>query len=190
MLFKLHRFYDADDAGGESQTGAQAGSSAASADADGSGQDEPEKKFTQADVDRIVNKKYAQWARQQDKSKPPDEGAGDTAPPPEYAAKLAALQSKLAQEQIKSSLATAGVRPERIDRAARMIDAAALLDDGELDSDGMAAEITKLLKEIPELKALQSDAQKPGFKLGGDGKQNPPANTEREEIAKQFGVKL
>lgn len=63
---------EGDNAAGGDDTGNAAGENKNTAGKDGNkgnkGESEPEKKYTDADIDRIINKKFAEWQKKQEKA--------------------------------------------------------------------------------------------------------------------------
>lgn len=94
------------------------------------------------------------------------------------------LKGLLVVEGVKSALAAAGVKPEKITKAARMIDTAKISSDGEIDEQALEMELQDLLEEFPELIAMENRKETSRFKIGTDGRQSIPNN---EKISSIFG---
>lgn len=108
----------------------------------------------------------------------------------QQAAEIERLKGLLAAEGIKTAMAEAGVKAEKAAKAARLIDAADILDpaSGEILPEALKAEIDALLAEFPEFLAekVVPVKGKGGFKIGSDGRQKAAGN---EKIASIFGNK-
>lgn len=142
---------------------------------------EPEKKFSQDDLDDAVEKRLARerrkWEREHPEAKKTeddkkDQGKDDKSSDDGSAAKIAAANQKLVQSEAKSVALSLGVKPDRVAYAVRMADLSKIDVDDELGVDGEALKkaIEQVLKDIPELKPTAEDQKKgAGFKVGADG---------------------
>lgn len=94
------------------------------------------------------------------------------------------LKELLIVEGVKSALATAGVKPEKITKAARLIDTAKISIDGEIDEQALEIELQDVLEEFPELITMENRKETARFRIGTDGQQTMPNN---EKISSAFG---
>lgn len=79
-----------------------------------------------------------------------------------------------------------GVPANKMPYLLKMADLSDVVKDGNISEDKLKENLTKVLKDVPELKATPDNAT--GFKVGADGGQKP--NTSNEELARIFGVKM
>ena len=80
-----------------------------------------------------------------------------------------------------------GVSPSKMPYLLKMADLSKVVKDNAIDEDSLKESLNEVLKALPELKTKAEDATH-GFKVGADGGQK--ANTNNEELARIFGVKL
>ena len=100
-------------------------------------------------------------------------------------AEIQRLKELLLQERVKAAMAEAGVKPEKIARAARMVELEKIAVEGEIDPAALEAELAELLEEFPELKGGVPVQEKTGgFKIGSDGQQRQNV---KQKIAEIFG---
>ena len=98
-------------------------------------------------------------------------------------AELDAINSR-----IENAMLRKGIEDGKVERAVRLVDKKNILDDkGQLDQGKLNTEIEELLKEFPEL-IKKTEAEKVGFKIGSDGKQDKPED-EMEKMRKIMGLK-
>lgn len=174
-------------------------------------QPEPEKKYTDMDVNNISKKNsekavakllkelgidatdegkaaakdiLAKAKAEAAKDKPADKPAEDNG-------KLfeAAMQ-KVAMAQGALALIARGVPAEKAARFAKLLDLSGAIDEaGEVDEDNMGAAVDALLKDWPE--ALGKAGDKVGFKIGSDGKETKDnaEDTEMEKWRKEARLK-
>lgn len=166
---------------------------------------EPEKKFTQEDLDAAVEKRLARerrrWEREQQRqpaapqstlqpvagaepaTKQPDPPVKPTDDTAERLVKANARQVQMAARLAAVEL---GVPASRAEYAARMADLSKV-DVDEVDgpdADAVKKAIGRVLKDIPELKGATRPSddgknQQPGIKIGADNSgQKPTAGTQ------------
>lgn len=143
-----------------------------------------ERSFTQADVDRIVKERLAR-VKGADAAL---ETGGAAKGGADEKGQVAALKKALAGAGVKAALAMAGVQPEKLERAVRLVDAADCAGaDGMPDGDRIRLEVEALLRDFPELKA-GGEAAGGGFKIGADAARGEDASRETSDaIGKIFG---
>lgn len=163
---------------------------------DKSKEKEPEKKYTDDDVNKISKKNsdkavnklmkdlgiddveeaktiLANARAEKEKNKSAEEKANDLSNSlTEKDKKIAEKNQQLVEALLENRLLHSGVESSKIARAVKMISTSSVLnEDGEVDSDLMTSEIEKLLKDFPEFKSKSSeDGKEKGFKFGSDGK--------------------
>jgi hypothetical protein len=117
-----------------------------------------EKTFTEAEVNKIVKERLARERKNllEKKSEgnkksdnPPDEGAENL--------KKAELKAKNAEQraataEVKAGLLANGFDSAKINRAIKLVDVESVMVDGEVDEDLLSAELDELAKDFPELK--------------------------------------
>jgi len=141
---------------------------------------EPEKKFSQDDLDDAVEKRLARerrkWEREHPEAKKAeddkkDQGKDDKSADDGSTAKIAAANQKLVQSEAKAVALSLGVKSDRVAYAVRMADLSKIDVDDELGVDGEALKkaIEQVLKDIPELKPTEEQKKGSGFKVGADG---------------------
>lgn len=91
------------------------------------------------------------------------------------------LLTKYAQAELKAAMAVQGVDPAKLDRAARLVGAEEILENGEVNVERMHEIISELLQSWPELQRQQSKDQKVKFGLGQAGSETG-ANSALSEI--------
>lgn len=79
-----------------------------------------------------------------------------------------------------------GVATSKMPYLLKMADLSNVVTDGNISEDKLKESLNAVLKDVPELKTTVD--QNHGFKIGADGGQK--ANTNNEELARIFGVKL
>lgn len=149
---------------------------------DDSDQQEPEKKYSQVDLDAAVESRLARERRKWEREHPElkkdggdekDQKKDDSPADDGSAAKLAAANQKLVQAEAKAVALSLGIKSERVAYAVRMADLSKIDVDDELGVDGEAVKkaIEQVLKDIPELKPAEKADEKKGtgFKVGADG---------------------
>ena len=80
-----------------------------------------------------------------------------------------------------------GVSPSKMPYLLKMADLSNVVKDNAINEEALKESLNNVLKDLPELKT-KTEAQVNGFKVGADGGQK--ANTNNEELARIFGVKL
>lgn len=173
-------------------------------------QPEPEKKYTDAEVNNISKKNsdkavakllkelgidatdegkaaakdiIAKAKAEAAKDKPADKPAEDNG-------KFEAAMQKIAMAQGTIALIGRGVPAEKAARFAKLLDLSGAVDEaGEIDEEGMGAAVDALLKDWPE--ALGKAGDKVGFKIGSDGKETKDnaEDTEMEKWRKEARLK-
>lgn len=134
---------------------------------------QPEPRFTQADLDRIVGERVAaERSKAQRQLEEAQALAGrnetekltierDQAQQRAQEATVKAAE-RVARTEAKVAAIAAGANPKRVDAIVRNADLAKAVKDGEVDEAAVAAAVAKVLEEYPEWKA---DA--PGSGSGG-----------------------
>lgn len=79
-----------------------------------------------------------------------------------------------------------GVSVAKMPYLLKMADLSNVVSDGSIDEEKLKENLNSVLKDVPELKNTVENTG--GFKIGADGGQK--ANTNNEELAKIFGVKM
>lgn len=97
-----------------------------------------------------------------------------------------ALKAEM-QMQAMTMAGELGVTATKIPYLLKMADMADVVADGKISEEKLKESLTKVLADLPELKA-KGDDNPMGFKVGADGGQK--ANTSNEELARIFGVKM
>ena len=151
---------------------------------------EPKKTFTQEELDAAISKEKAKVKAKYEKQlkavngedTPPADPAKDQAP----AVDTTPFIQAAARAEIKAALAMAGVQPEKIAYAVRLIDTAEVLVEGAVSDEKTKKAVEDMLKSFPELKKTEGN-QNPTFKVGAPGNQNP--NSLDSELEKAFGIK-
>lgn len=166
-------------------------------------QTEPEKKYTDADLEahtqKQLEKAKKKWEKEAAKTaaSTATAQAGDqTAQAQQQAAadESSARADKATQRELRAAAKLAavslGIPAARADYAVRMADLSGvdIDDDDGPDSDAIKAAMEQVLKDIPELKpAAQAETAKPGLTVGANNSASagriPPKN---ETQAKQF----
>jgi len=80
-----------------------------------------------------------------------------------------------------------GVAPSKMPYLLKMADLSNVVKDGAINEESLKESLNNVLKDLPELKTKAEEVAY-GFKVGADGGQK--ANTNNEELAKIFGVKI
>lgn len=152
-----------------------------------------EKTFTQAEVDRMIQERLARvktQPTQQTQQQTQAQTQQQTTQQPDNSgleAQLAAMRTTLITAEVKSAMAINGIRPEKVERAVRLVDATKCVDNnGQPDATKIKTEIENLLKDFPELKATTEEGAA-GFKIGADGTQTKTAGA--DAISEIFGNK-
>lgn len=145
------------------------------------------KSFSQKDLDEAISKEKAKMKAKYEKQL--KSVTGDDAPPPADPNGVPAVDTTpfiqaTARAEIKAALAMAGVSPEKIPYAVRLIDTAEVLVEGAVSDDKTKKAVEDMLKNFPELKKAVGEPA-PKFKVGADGKQTTV--TDDELLAKAFG---
>lgn len=147
---------------------------------------EPEKKYTDDDVNNIskknsekaVNKLLKELGitdKEEAKQILADAAAKKAAqqPPAEDNAKVAELTASLENSVLENIMLSQHVKPEKVQRAVKLIDRKDCLDDeGNFNREKAAEAVKALFEEWPELAAGEAK-DKVGFQIGSDGEQKP-----------------
>ena len=103
---------------------------------------------------------------------------------------IADANTRAIQAEIKLQAMTMagelGVSSAKMPYLLKMADLSDVVKDGNISEDKLKENLTKVLKDVPELKTTVDNTN--GFKVGADGGQKP--NTSNEELARIFGVKM
>ena len=170
----------------QTQTETQAGTETTQA----TQQNQAEKTFTQADVDRIVQERLArvkvtpQETQIEKLSQQPQ-----TVDTSAFDAQIASVRQQLVSAKVESVMATSGVKPEKIERAARLVDMSKCVNnDGNPDPEKIKKEIEELLKDFPELKTAAEEGSA-GFKFGANNSGEGDATETASKVSAIFGNK-
>lgn len=153
-------------------------------------QNQAEKTFTQADVDRIVQERLARvkvtpQETQVDKIVQQPQTVDTSA----FDAQIASVRQQLVSAKVESVMATSGIKPEKIERAARLVDSKKCVDkDGNPDAEKIKKEIDDLIKDFPELKTTVEEGAA-GFKFGANSKDKGEATEVASKVSAIFGNK-
>lgn len=172
---------------------------------------EPEKKYTDDDVNKISTKNSAKAVAKlmkelgitdkTDRAKAKailekaaldeaaahkDDGANDNnAQTSQFAAALAEAQATAENAILENILLAAHVKAEKVERAAKLVDRKDCLDeDGNFDREKATAAVTALLKDWTELVEKTEDG-KTGFTIGADGQQDKSKETTKKGTAQK-----
>ena len=103
---------------------------------------------------------------------------------------IADANTRAIQAEIKLQAMTMagalGVSASKMPYLLKMADLSDVVKDGNISEDKLKENLTKVLKDVPELKTTVDNTN--GFKVGADGGTKP--NTSQEELARIFGVKM
>ncbi len=153
-----------------------------------------EKKYSEEDVNGIVKKKsekavekvlkelgisdrekaksiLAKAAEEEAKNQTATETANANAEA-QRVAEMDGIKAENHRVRIENLLLTSSVKPEKVEKASKLIDIEDCLDeDGNFDKGKAEEAIKALLKEWPELLPSKVDESTVGFTIGGDGQQ-------------------
>lgn len=150
---------------------------------------DPEKKFTQADLDRILGEKLGkEKTKYEAQLKELQESAGKTelekvtAERDRYKTQAESgtktAGERLVQAEAKVAAVTLKARPDRVAQVIKQADlAGAVGDDGEVDDAKVQAAIEKVLADFPEWKATPG---KSGNEVGGNDPDGKPTFTRQQ----------
>ncbi len=163
---------------------------------------EPEKKYTDDDVNNISKKNSEKAVNKllkelgiTDKEKAKKilaeaaaaEGASQSVGQDDT--KVAELTANLENSVLENIMLSQHVKAEKVARAVKLIDRADCLDDeGNFSRDKATEAVKKLFEEWPEL-AEKADGKTVGFTIGGDGQQNTapaPADKPKQKSWNRF----
>lgn len=150
-------------------------------------QNSGKKMFTQDEVDNIVRERLSRVkSTPQTNQQPQQTPAVDTSA---FDAQLANVRSQLVGAKIESLMAMSGIKSEKIERAARLVDASKCVNkDGAPDSEKIRKEIDELLKDFPELKATTEEGST-GFKFGANSGNKGEPSEIASRVSSIFGNK-
>lgn len=146
-----------------------------------------EKTYTQAEVDAMMKKTRKKYegkgavTDQIDETATQEENIYSADKPTKDLATGLTIE-KYAQAELKASMAIAGVSPQKVQRAARLIDIANVIENGEYSEDKAKQEIEALLQDWPELKEAKADTNSNAFYFG------VPEQSEQNQEEKQKGM--
>ena len=87
-------------------------------------------------------------------------------------AEFEGIKAENTRMRIENLLLSSSVKPEKVEKASKLIDVADCLDeDGNFDKGKAEDAVKSLLKEWPELLPAKADDTTVGFTIGGDGQQ-------------------
>lgn len=170
----------------QTQTETQAGTE----NTENTQQETPEKMFTQAEVDNIVKERLARVKvtpqnTQVDKLAQQPQAVDTSA----FDAQIASVRSQLVGAKIESVMAMSGIKSEKIERAARLVDASKCVNkDGAPDTEKIRKEIDELLKDFPELKTTAEEGNA-GFKFGANSGNKGEPSEIASKVSSIFGNK-
>lgn len=151
------------------------------------------KTYTQEEVDAMMakaRKKYMGKTNEDPENEPPTndskQSTGDK-PPEQEGDQTQDLATgltieKYAQAELKASMAIAGVNPQKVQRAARLIDITNVIENGQFNEAKAKQEIEALLKDWPELKQAKEESNGNAFYFGA------PEQSEQDQEEKQKGI--
>lgn len=149
-----------------------------------------EKTFTQAEVDRIVQERLARV-----KVTPQNTQVDKLAQQPQtvdtsaFDAQIAEVRNQLVSAKVESVMATSGIKPEKIERAARLVDLSKCVNkDGAPDTEKIKKEIDELVEDFPELKSTAEEGSA-GFKFGANSNSNTNESEVASKVSSIFGNK-
>lgn len=147
-----------------------------------------EKTFTQAEVDRIVQERLSRV-----KVTPQNTNVEKLVQQPQtvdtsaFDAQIAEVRNQLVGAKVESVMATSGIRPEKIERAARLVDLSKCVNkDGAPDAEKIRKEVEELLKDFPELKNTTEEGTA-GFKFGANSNNKGDASETASKVSAIFG---
>lgn len=149
-----------------------------------------ERTFTQAEVDRIVQERLSRV-----KVTPQNTDVNKLAQQPQtvdtsaFDAQIAEVRNQLVGAKVESVMATSGIRPEKIERAVRLVDISKCVNkDGSPDTEKIRKEIDELIKDFPELKNTAEEGTA-GFKFGANSNSKGDASDTASKVSEIFGNK-
>lgn len=172
------------------QNNSTTGGNSQQSGANNSQQSTGEKTFTQADVDRIVQERLARVKvtpqnTQVDKLVQQPQTVDTSA----FDAQIAEVRNQLVSAKVESVMATSGIKPEKIERAARLVDLSkCVTKEGAPDTEKIRKEIDELVKDFPELKTTAEEGS-PGFKFGANSNSGTGESEVASKVSSIFGNK-
>ena len=150
-----------DDGGADKKAGGQDGE-----DKDKEGESDKADKtvsMKQSDLDALLDTQFRKGAKKAQKT---DEGAKKM---DDDSTKLNNAIREAAEARVQAAMAIKGIKPEKVERAARLINLDDVMVDGKVDKELLDSELDDLLKDFPELKQT-ADGEQKGFKVGTEAK--------------------
>lgn len=150
-----------------------------------------EKKFSQAEVDSIVEKRLARQARELQKADKNGESEQELS---SVRKEVEELKKQLSAERVEAALrkqaAALGVDSKSVDYVVRLADLNDVLtEDGKPDEAKLTAAVNKVLADIPALKPQKSE-QKGIRVVGSAGKETESsAGSDEEKMRRAMGLK-
>lgn len=151
------------------------------------------KTYTQAEVDAMMAKARKKYAGKT-KEDPVNDSVIEETSPVEGSVTLDQEDTKsqdlatgltierYAQAELKASMAIAGVDPQKVQRAVRLIDPVNVIENGQFSEEKAKQEIETLLKDWPELKLAKEESNSNAFYFGA------PEQSEQNQEEKQKGI--
>lgn len=145
------------------------------------------KTYTQAEVDAMMAKARKKYTGKTNETDQVTETTNVEDTAPAYETQTQDLATGLtveryAQAELKASMAIAGVDPQKVQRAVRLIDASSVIENGQYSEEKAKQEIEALLQDWPELKETKSEANSNAFYFGA------PEQEEQSQEEKQKGM--
>lgn len=151
-----------------------------------SNEDKQSKKtYTQEEVDAMMAKARKKYTGKGETTDPVTETpATEMENPPQAEQPSQDLATgltidKYAQAELKASMAIAGVDPQKVQRAVRLIDVNSVIENGQFSEEKANQEIEALLQDWPELKQAKEESNSNAFYFGA------PEQSEQNQEEKQ-----
>lgn len=161
-----------------------------------------EKKFGQADLDRLISERLAAEKKKHDQALADERAkAGKTAEEKaeleraqaerDSKEKITAAQTRAVQAEAKGIARDLGARPDRLAAILKQADLSkAATDDGDVDEAAVKTAVEAVLKDYPEWKADKTTTTRSGGDLGGHGGDKPTfTRKEIEDMSSEERVK-
>lgn len=145
------------------------------------------KTYTQAEVDAMMAKARKKYTGKTNETDQVTETTNVEDTAPVYKTQTQDLATGLtveryAQAELKASMAIAGVDPQKVQRAVRLIDASSVIENGQYSEEKAKQEIETLLQDWPELKQVKEESNSNAFYFGA------PEQSEQNQEEKQKGM--
>lgn len=145
------------------------------------------KTYTQAEVDAMMAKARKKYTGKTNETDQVTETTNVEDTAPAYKTQTQDLATGLtveryAQAELKASMAIAGVDPQKVQRAVRLIDASSVIENGQYSEEKAKQEIETLLQDWPELKQAKEESNSNAFYFGA------PEQSEQSQEEKQKGM--